>query len=75
MEQAGGGDQLWTPEEAAEYCKVHPRTLFNWRKQYGLQVFKLPNGSVRFVRAALDAFIARHMQSSHGGDVNGQHQR
>jgi excisionase family DNA binding protein len=56
MKVVGSGDQWLTLDEAARYCGVKVRTLYNWREA-GLLVSKPNNGTVRIRRRDLDAFL------------------
>lgn len=49
-----------TPGQAAELIGVHIATIRRWADDGTLKVFRSPNGSRRFSRADIEAFIAEH---------------
>lgn len=64
---------LLTPEEAALYMGIQPKTLATWRstKRYGLRYVKLGR-SVRYRLEDLEKFITEGLNGSHnnGGTDN-----
>jgi predicted DNA-binding transcriptional regulator AlpA len=56
-------DDLMTTNEAAERLRLAPKTLRNWRNLgEGPKSIVLPNGSVRYRVADVDAWIASGME-------------
>jgi len=52
------GDELLTRKQAAEFFKVHPRTIRTWQMQGKLPVVKVgPAGKPRYLRSDLLALI------------------
>ena len=55
---AGQPDELLTIEEVIAELRVPRSTFYRWREQgIGPRAMKLPNGSVRIRRAALDEWL------------------
>ena len=64
MRKALEGQQRWdqplTREEAAEYLKVHPDTLYRWARQNRITYSRFGNGgraAMRFLKKDLDVFV------------------
>jgi excisionase family DNA binding protein len=56
-------EQLLTPQQAAEYLNISPRTLAAWRQRgVGPPSIKLPSGARRYRRADLDRWLAEHRE-------------
>lgn len=57
------GEQLLTPQQAAAYLNISPRTLAGWRQRgIGPPSIKLPSGARRYHRSDLDRWIADHRE-------------
>jgi len=39
--------ELWTYQDIAMACKVHPKTVYRWIKARGLRVWRPTNNTVR----------------------------
>lgn len=69
--------ELWTQQEVADYFRVVPGTVRNWRRQ-GLLKFWKPPGAARvlYFRDDVLAFRDRYTQIGKGGDREkiGKHQ-
>jgi DNA-binding transcriptional MerR regulator len=57
------GEQLLTPQQAADYLNISLRTLASWRQRgIGPPSIKLPSGARRYRRGDLDRWIADHRE-------------
>lgn len=54
---SSSSDALLTPEEAAHYLKISPKTLKNWGTAKRLSYVKVGNRR-RYEKSVLDAYIA-----------------
>jgi excisionase family DNA binding protein len=53
--------ELLTDTQAAELLSVEPRTLRLWRHSRGLPHLRITSKVIRYRRADLDAWLARHL--------------
>ena len=61
--------ELWTQSEVAEYFRVVPGTVKNWREQGMLRYWQAPGSSkVLFYRDDIRAFRDENTFSKKGGD-------
>ena len=64
--------ELWTQNEVADYFRVVPGTVKNWREQGLLRYWQAPGSSkVLFNRDDIRAFRDEHTFSKKGGDKKG----
>ncbi len=62
-------NELWTQNEVAEYFRVVPGTVYNWRKQGQLAYFQAPGSSrVLFYRDDVIRFRDSNSITKKGGD-------
>lgn len=55
-------ERVWlTPAQAAEYVQVHPNTVYDWIKVYGLRHRRVGR-MIRIRRDWLDAFLEQGTQ-------------
>lgn len=61
--------ELWTQNEVAEYFRVVPATVKNWREQGLLSYWQAPGSSrVLFFRDEVKDFRDKHKTFKKGGD-------
>ena len=62
-------NELWTQSEVAEYFKVVPGTVKNWREQGLLSYWQAPGSTkVLYFRDELREFLGKNTISKKGGD-------
>lgn len=62
--------ELWTQSEVAEYLRVVPGTVLNWRKRGLLRYFQAPGSRrVLFYRDDILRFRDDHTTQPEGGDA------
>jgi excisionase family DNA binding protein len=69
LSKNGNGKALWTQTEVAEYFRVVPGTIKNWRDR-GLLPFIQPPGSTRVLipEQAVKDFVEKYITIKKGGD-------
>ncbi|MBI9081849.1 MAG: hypothetical protein JEY79_19170 [Pseudodesulfovibrio sp.] len=69
MEKELWGKELWTQSEVAEYFRVVPATIKNWRDQGLLSYWQAPGSSrVLFYRDEVINFRDKHTIGKKGGE-------
>lgn len=57
-------DKLLTMNEAAEFLRVHPRTLARWAKEGRIKVYKFADRQTRrFKESDLNEFVNAHAEA------------
>ena len=70
MEGKGTERELWTQQEVAEYFRVVPGTIQNWRMQGMLSFFQAPGSTrVLFFRDDVLEFRNNHTTKKKGGEA------
>lgn len=69
----GDDERLWTEKEAAHFLHVSPQTLWLWRKQKKITFFRLGNGTIRYRKDDLEAFLGagQCLVKAGEGEING----